>query len=150
MSKTIFEFISDVFEKKTPWNSLSESDRKSYNSYMMNRWISMNPDYVDFINMIQPYTIGVLTPRESYKLLQGVLPDKKFFVKYVKADGTNLKGFNDNLIEFVAKVMKWSEYQTVNYLNFILKMENGLECIKDFISTYGYDDKSMKKEFGLK
>ncbi len=150
MSKTIFEFISDVFEKKTPWNSLSETDKKSYNSYMMNRWISMNPDYIDFINMIQPYTIGVLAPRESYKLLQGILPQSKLFVKYIKAESTNSKDFNDNLISFIANKMQWSEYQTVQHLSFIMKMENGNECIKEFVCTYGYDEKSLKKEFGLK
>ena len=150
MSKTIFEFISDVFEKKTPWSVLSESDRKSYNSYMMNRWISMNPDYIDFINMIQPYTIGVLAPRECYKLLQGILRNTKFFVKYVKGETTKSKDFNDSLVSFIANKMKWSEFQTVAYLNFILKMENGNDTIKEFVAAYGYDDKSLKKEFGLK
>jgi len=149
MSKSIFEFISDIFEKKTPWADLTESDRKSFNTYMLNRWISMNPDYTEFINMIQQYSIGVLNAREVYKLYQDILPKTKFYVKYVKGDGVN-KDFNDNLIEFIANKMEWSQYRTVQYLELLKMLDTDNNILKEFIGKYGFDAPTLKKQFGLK
>lgn len=149
MSKSIFEFISDIFEKKTPWDDLSESDKKSFNTYMLNRWISMNPDYTEFINMIQQYSIGILNPREVYKLYQDILPKSKFYVKYVKGDEVN-KDFNDSLIEFMADKMEWSQYRTVQYLELLKIIDTGNILLKEFIGKYGVDAPTLKKQFGLK
>ena len=67
-AKTIFDHLSGITDKKTPWDKLSEVDRKSFSPYMINRWLSMNPNYLDLVNELQQYTIGQLDARETYTL----------------------------------------------------------------------------------
>ena len=62
--KSIFDYINDIFYNKPNWEEYSETEKKSFNSFMMNRWISMSPDYISVINYLQQYTIGILSNRE--------------------------------------------------------------------------------------
>ena len=90
-AKTIFQHLSGIKEKKESWESLSEMDKKSFTPFIINRWLSMNMDLLPIINVLQKYTIGLLTPRDVYKLYLDFLPKKKTFDKYIKGkkDGTN-------------------------------------------------------------
>jgi len=42
--KTIFNILADLTYKKTNSNKYTEGDWKAYNTYMVNRWLSMNSD----------------------------------------------------------------------------------------------------------
>ncbi len=65
---TIFDHLAGITYKKTPWESLSEADRKSFSPYLINRWLSMNEDLIEYVDAFQQYTIGPLSVREVYKL----------------------------------------------------------------------------------
>ena len=86
-AKTLFEHLSGIKEKKTPWESLSVMDKKSFEPFMVNRFLSMNVELLELVNELQMYTIGQLSPKEVYKLYLDTLPKKKSFDKYIKAKG---------------------------------------------------------------
>jgi hypothetical protein len=54
---TIFDWLNEISYNKRPWSSFNNEDRESFNSYMINRFISMKKDYIDFVNTIQKYPI---------------------------------------------------------------------------------------------
>ena len=51
--KTIFDYFNDIFRDKTPWEDFDEIEKKNFNSYMTQRWLSMRMDYLPIINEIQ-------------------------------------------------------------------------------------------------
>ena len=81
---TIFDHISGVTDKKTPWSKLSVLDRKSFSVYLVNRWLSMNMDFIETVNELQKYTIGQISSAETYKLYFDILPKQKQLNKYIK------------------------------------------------------------------
>ena len=54
-AKTIFNILGDITFKKTNLDTYTEGDWKAYNTYMVNRWLSMNSDVTEIINFVQKY-----------------------------------------------------------------------------------------------
>lgn len=143
--KSIFDYINDIFYNKPNWEEYSETEKKSFNSFMMNRWISMSPDYISVINYLQQYTIGILSNRESYKLFKDLFPKSKFFTKYIKADKNIEEKFSPALITFLCEKFHWNESEAVSNLKFI-----STEDLISYLKDYGYSDSDIKKQFKLK
>ena len=49
----LFDFLNQITYYKQPWDTFTDDDKAEFNTYMINRFISMNPDYVDVVNTIQ-------------------------------------------------------------------------------------------------
>lgn len=139
----LFEHINNVRTKKTPWNDLSEADQKSWSTYMVNRFISMNPDYLDLINQLQKYTIGILDNGITQRLYCEVLPYDKSFHKYVK--GANESKFSTELISIVRKHFMYSSAEAEEYVQMIVDINpNELFGI---LKRYGKTEKEIEKMF---
>jgi hypothetical protein len=82
VSKNIFQHIANVTHLKVDGNTYSESDWKSYNPYMMNKWLSMYKHYTGIIDNIQKYYS--LPKQLHYKMLCSLLPKQKVFIRYIK------------------------------------------------------------------
>ena len=65
---TLFDHLANITWKKIPWSKLTESDQKSFSPYLINRWLSMNMDYIELVDMFQQYTIGPLSKKHVYQL----------------------------------------------------------------------------------
>ena len=62
--KTIFDFLNDLTFNKTPWSEQTASDRKKFQPYMINRWLSMNSDYLEIVPECQRIT-DILSAKNS-------------------------------------------------------------------------------------
>jgi hypothetical protein len=93
-SASIFDFVDGVTSKKKEWSGWSETDRKLYSPYIVNRWLSMRQDLTEIVNELQCYTIGLLRPQETYRLYHDLLPTNKSFAKYIKGKK------DDDIIEY--------------------------------------------------
>ena len=67
-AKSIFDHLSGIKEKKVSWESLNEMDKKSFSPFIINRWLSMNMDLLPIVNILQKYTIGLLSAKDTYKV----------------------------------------------------------------------------------
>lgn len=143
--KTIFDNINDIFYNKPNWETFTDSDKKKFNSYMLNRWISMNPDYISIINYLQPYTVGLLDNREVYKLFVDLFPKTKFFTKYIKADKDTEDKISPALILELCNDFNWNKQEAVENLHFLSD-----EVLKTHFKKKGYSDGDIKKQFKLK
>ena len=137
-AKTLFQHLSGIKEKKTPWESLSVMDKKSFEPFMVNRFLSMNMGLLELVNELQQYTIGQLSPKDVYKLYLDVLPKKKSFDKYVKAKGSDK--YNDKVLDYLSRYFEVSEREVKDYLE-ILSNDEVIEIIQKF----GIDKKDIKK-----
>lgn len=136
--KTIFDIINDLTYNKVPWD---KQDQKLVTPFMLNRWLSMNQDYIETIAYCQP-TTDKLTPELYYKFYLDVLPKKKVFSKYIS--GKKSDAIKDKLIDFLYKRLEISPRDAMDLL------ENSTDAdIKTYLIEHGYEEKRIKKEFGI-
>lgn len=75
-----------------------ESIEKDFNSYIVIKFLSMNEDNCDILEMIDEFQT-VLSKKEFFKLLVNVIPRGKTFDKFVNPK----KATDDALIEYIAR-----------------------------------------------
>ena len=127
---SIVEWINQLLVYKKPWDSFSESDQKSFNTFIINRWLSMDSEFLEIVNYFQKYAIGTLESREVYKWYCDILPKGKRFNKYIK--GKKSKKYDKELINVLVNHFKCSILHIEEYLEFLTKKE-----IKDLTKLYG-------------
>ena len=135
--KTIFDLLTDITYNKVKWSDQSDVDKKKFQPYMIHRFLSMNPDYIDVISECLPL-ISNLSSVLIYKFYLDLIPKRKTFNKYIssKSDGDR----NVKLIEFIAAQNQLSCDEVEEYLKFNTKQD-----LIEYIEMFGY----TKKEFGL-
>ena len=82
---TIFDWINQMLVTKKHWDEFTEDEQKKFSPFIINRWLSMDKDFIEFVNVFQKYAIGTLEPREVYKWYCDILPRGKRFNKYIKS-----------------------------------------------------------------
>jgi len=147
--KTIFQLLSCLFEKKVPWNKLTDADKKAFSVYMINRFISMDVDYIGIVNQLQQYNMNGMDARESYKVYFDLLPKKKFWSKYIKAKKDKDDKVSSKLIDFMTDQEDWSKSEAKDNISYLLKSSDGVDILKEYLTAYGFDKKDYKS-FGLK
>ena len=118
---TIFDWINQILVKKTHWNEFTEDEQKKFSPFIINRWLSMDKDFLEIVNFFQKYSIGTLEPREVYKWYCDMLPRGKRFNKYNK--GKKDKKYNTELIDIMVMHFECSKSQVKDYLDLIHKDE---------------------------
>lgn len=137
-AKSIFDHLSGIKEKKVDWESLSEMDKKSFSPFIINRWLSMNMDLLPIVNILQKYTIGLLSSRDVYKVYLDFLPKQKTFDKYIK--GKSEGKHNKELLKYLSMWYGVSERECIEYLEILPKEE-----VMKIVMKYGLTDKESKK-----
>lgn len=139
--KTIFSILADVSHKKTDPISYTEGDWKSYNIYMLNKWLSMNPHVTEIINFIQKYYS--LDKKIHYKMLSDILPKQKIFSKYIK--GKKVDKFNPELVKIVAFHYEISRAEAKSRIEMYTHFSTGTETLTEMLQGYGKTQKEIKK-----
>ena len=135
---TIFDWVNNILVHKKHWDSFTEDDQKKFSPFIINRWLSMDKDFIEIVNVFQKYAIGTLEPREVYKWYCDILPKGKRFNKYIK--GKSEKKFDKELVEIMSSHFECSKLQTKEYFELINKEE-----LKEILEKYGIDKKKMKR-----
>ena len=135
---TIFNWINEILVSKKHWNEFTEDEQKKFSPFIINRWLSMDKDFLEIVNFFQKYSIGTLEPREVYKWYCGVLPKGKRFNKYIK--GKKDKKYNTELIDMMTKHFECSKSQVKDYLDLIAKNE-----LIEILEKYGMNEKTIKR-----
>ena len=132
---TPFDFLKLVHNKQIRWENLNEDEQKIYNTFIINKALSFNSNYLDIVNKIQHYTPR---PKESFKYYQNMTNNKFRYNKWIK--GTKTKSFNTQLISLFSGYLECSDKQAEDYLNILDKKE-----IKNFLKHMGIQDSEVKK-----
>ena len=135
---TIIDWMNQLLVHKKNWNEFTEGDQKKFSPFIVNRWLSMDKEFIEIVNIFQKYSIGTLEPREVYKWYCDVLPKGKRFNKYIK--GKRDKKYDKELVNIITNHFECSKSQVQEYLELIDKEE-----LKSILEMYGLDKKTMKR-----
>ena len=135
---TIVEWINQILVYKTPWENFDESEHKTFSTFIVNRWLSMNKDFLEIVNFFQKYSIGLLEPKDTYKWYCDVLPKGKRFNRYIK--GKKQVKYDTELVEMVCKYFEISKKECIEYIELMDK-----EQLKSLLELYGKEPKQIKK-----
>ena len=131
----IFDWLKQITYEKQSWDSFTEEDKTSFNPYMVHRFLSMNPEYIEFVNLIQniPYT----EKEKIYKLYLYMIPKKNMFLKYIKSTRSKTR---EELLQHLASYYECSLREADEYYHMLHN-----DTIKGILKKQGIEDKEIKK-----
>ena len=143
-SKTLFDHIKQITSVQNPdyWETLTESERKTFSNYMVLRFMTMNPDWIETIAGLQRY-IQELPPKHLYKFLIELLPKSRTFLKYQKPK--NESRYETWLIQLFSLYYQVSKFEAIGYLEILYNTKEGHQHIKDVCEMYGTEQKLIRK-----
>ena len=129
---TIFDWINQILVTKKHWDEFTEDEQKKFSPFIINRWLSMDMDFIEVVNYFQKYSIGTLEPREVYKWYSDFLPKGKRYNKYIKSK--NKKKYDPELINILCDYFEDSKSNIIEYINFMNKKQ-----LKEILKMHGRD-----------
>jgi hypothetical protein len=143
-AKKLFDHLTALTAEQDPnyFDKLTEEDIKSWSNFMINRFLSMKPEWVELIASIQPLT-QTLEPEQMYKLYINILPKGKQYLKYTKGKAEDK--YEQFLIELIKKEYDCSERQANEYAEVLYSSREGRENIKYICEKYAIAKKEITK-----
>jgi len=128
-----FDHIKNLHTKKRTWNDFNDEEKKSFNVFIINKALSMNPSYLGIVNMVQNFTglNQILSQKEVFNLYFNLLPTKFKFYKWIKGE-KNKK--DKEKAEYLAIHFKVSTREAYDYLKVLDK-----KTINKIIKNYKND-----------
>lgn len=130
-----YQFVDILTVSKRSWVDLSAAEKKAFTPYMVNRFLSMNPELIELVNFMQLHTN--IPPQQVYQLYSGFLPSQKMYHKYIKKTKEDT---NETLLRILAGIYKISQHEISEYFHLIPQ-----EKIKKLLVGKGYSQKEIKK-----
>ena len=132
---TIFNWLNEITVKKTPASQFTQEDWDGWNSYMVHRFLSMNMNYIDLVNVAQKFhptdKIGL------YNFYKEIIPKKKIWNRYIK--NQNKKDTKD-LSKIISDYFKVGIVEASSYIPSL-----GKEDITDILRSIGLEKKEINK-----
>ena len=81
-----FDHIKNLHTKNRTWDNFNDEEKKSFNVFIINKALSMNPNYLNIVNMVQNFTglNQILSQKEVFNIYFNLLPTKFRFYKCIK------------------------------------------------------------------
>jgi len=131
---SIFDWVKQISYDKEPWSSFTIEEQDMFNNFMINKIISMNPNYIELIAEIQELQL----PKDKlYQFYCKTLPKQKFFNKYQKP---SKQQYSKEVLGLLAEYFQASTREILDYCDILSKHD-----VTDIILQLGKDDKELKK-----
>ena len=133
--KNIFDWLQHITLYKTPASEFTDNDWENFNSYMVHRFISMSPYYVEVADYAQ--SLMPQNKKEIYNFYKEMIPKRKVWLQYIKPKNKEIK---KELIEKIASYYEVGFSDARSYINVITDEEMPI-----ILGEMGLDDKEIKK-----
>ena len=139
--KSLFDHINQITKIQNPnyWDEISDEDKKSWSNYMVNRFLSMKPEWIELVNELQKYN---LKPKELYKLYTNVLPKGKRWLKYTK--GRNSMDYPEWLINIMRNNDESSRKEAIEAIDMLMLTEGGMMELGETARKWGIEERKIK------
>ena len=139
--KSLFDHINQITTVQNPnyWDEISDEDKKSWSNYMVNRFLSMKPEWIELVNELQKYN---LKPKELYKLYTNVLPKGKRWLKYTK--GRNSMDYPEWLINIMRNNDESSRKEAIDAIDMLMLTEGGMMELGELGRKWGIEERKIK------
>ena len=131
----LFDWLKEINNKKSPVDSFSQEDWDNWNSYMVHRFLSMDPDLLELVNEVQK--LPPTDKKKIYSIYKEFVPKNNKWNKYIKS---TLKQRNKELTEYLKGYFQLSTREVKEYMELL-----GDEEILRILSQLGINNKEAKK-----
>ena len=140
--KNLFDHINAITSRQHSnyWDEISDEDKKSWSNYMVNRFLSIKMEWIEFVNEVQKYP---LKPKELYKVYTDILPKKRQWLKYIKGD-KEMK-YPNWVYEIVAKHLQISLREASDAVDMYELSHGGQAELIDILLKYGRTNEEIHK-----
>jgi hypothetical protein len=132
---TVWKWLDEIVYFKTPIENISEESWDNWNSYTVNRSISMNQNFIELVNFVQ--TVPYDNKQQIYLIYKEMIPKRKMFFKWIKS---NTKKKPTTLVEYVEKYFECGLGEAEEYIDIL--REHGVRSV---LYEMGLDEKEIKK-----
>ena len=133
--KNIFDWLKCINTTKPPAESFTDKDWEVWNSYMIHRFMSMNPDYIEVVNFVQDFPP---TEKKSiYKIYREFIPKNNRWNKYIKSTS---KKNNPDLVDILANYLLCSKKEVKEYLDILEE-----PVVISILNNIGISQKDVKQ-----
>ena len=113
-----FDHIKNLHTKKRRWEDFNDEEKKSFNVFIINKGLSMNPNYLGIVNLIQNFTglNQIISPKEVFNIYFNLLPTNFRYYKWIKGEKTKKE---KEKAEYLAMHFKVSTREAYDYLQLL-------------------------------
>jgi hypothetical protein len=133
--KNVWDWVKQINSIKSDSSSFSNKDWEIWNSYMVHRIISMNPDFIEVVNQAQ--TILPQNKEQIYLFYKEYIPKNNKWSKYVKS---SIKQPNTDLVNHIKDYFQCSSKEAKEYIT-LLDTTN----ISRILTDRGIETKELKQ-----
>lgn len=109
---TIFDFVKAIVSTKPKWNSFTPEQKKLFQPFLIHRFLSMNPYYIDLVNFVSG--LNTQDSEKVYTIYCDLIPrNSRTYFPYVKGKA---KEYNENLVEILSNYYACSKKESIEYL----------------------------------
>lgn len=130
----LFDWLKEINYKKSPIDSFTDEDWSEFNAYMVHRFLSMNPDFLELVNEVQ--SLPPTDKQQIYSIYREYIPKNNKWNKYVKS---STKQLNKELIDHIKDYFECSSKEAKEYINIL-----GTQEISRILNQIGLDKKEIK------
>jgi len=131
---SIFNWTKIINTSKPPIKSFTDKDWEVWNSYMVHRILSMNPDFLELVNEVQK--ILPQNKKEIYSIYKEFIPKNNKWSKYIKS---KVKQPNKDLVEYIRNYFQCSSKESREYINIL-----DTQKISHILTDIGLNKKEIK------
>jgi hypothetical protein len=133
--KNVFDWLKEINSTKSHPDTFTNQDWDIWNSYMIHRFLSMNPEYIELVNEVQ--SLPPSNKKQIYSIYREYIPKNNKWSKYVKSSS---KEFDKDLILQLKKHFNVSVREIKDYLKILDKKE-----VQNILNKQGLEEKEIKK-----
>jgi hypothetical protein len=132
--KNVFDWLKCINNTKPPVESFTDKDWEVWNSYMVHRFLSMDPNYIDIVNEVQ--SMPPQSKKEIYSIYKEYIPKNNKWNKYIKS---KVKQPNKDLVNHIKGYFECSSREAKEYIEMLAPTE-----INRILTNKGLDKKEIK------
>lgn len=144
-SKNLFDHLRELTEGTDEhyWTDLTGGEKVEFQPFIVNRFLSMNVDWIDLVDDLQRYTIGILPKNLVFALYHEILPKGRVYLKYVK--GKSKATIPDALETMLMRYFECSPKEMREHFDLLMRSEQGKTFLVELMQAYGTQEKELKK-----
>lgn len=108
----LFKWLKEINYNKRKWEIFSDEDKKTWNNFMIHKFLSMNPDFIELVNMVQKY--DNLTNQQVYTIYSSLIPKNNIFLKFIKGKKAKLPA---DELTYLAQYFECSVSEVQDYID---------------------------------
>ena len=133
---SVFDWIKAIIDTKPSWDSFNPDQQKQFNNYMIHRFLSMNPKYIEIVNYVQG--LNLKDPKKLYEVYCFMIPQSKnTYSVYIKS---NTKKSLPEVAQYIAKYFECSITEAEEYISLTDK-----KWLENILTSKGIEEKELKK-----